>query len=175
MSADRALAALLSAGALALLAACGQSDHVPSAAVAHASPAGEAIPRELDFTAHTIDGQSFSGSSIAGHLAVVWFWAPNCSDCVREAPHLLAAADRNHDVEFIAVSVGSPSDAKSAIARMKIGTLTQLVDADGSLWRRFGVASQPAYAFVDTAGRVDVHKGAIAATALDRAIAATAA
>ena len=191
--------ALLSACALALLAGCGQAHHAPSATVAHSEDANEvhasasehgvsiddgmAVPAatrvargELDFTARTIDGRGFAGSTLVGHRAVLWFWAPNCSDCVREAPHLLAAAKKNKDVEFIAVAIpGSTSDAKAAITRMGIGRLTQLVDADGSLWRRFGVVQQPAYAFVDTVGDVDVHKGGMTSTALERAIAATAA
>jgi peroxiredoxin len=35
---------------------------------------------------------------------------------------------------------------------------THLADTDASLWRRFGVTVQPAYAFIDSTGRVDVVK-----------------
>lgn len=38
-------------------------------------------------------------------------------------------------------------------------SMPQVIDADGRLWARFGVSYQPAWAFVDDDGQVDVHAG----------------
>ncbi|MGH8775288.1 MAG: TlpA disulfide reductase family protein [Jiangellaceae bacterium] len=52
---------------------------------------------DLTFTATTVDGEQFAGSSLAGRPAVLWFWAPWCPTCVAEAPDVLAVADRHGD------------------------------------------------------------------------------
>lgn len=41
-------------------------------------------------------------------------------------------------------------------------SMIQVVDPDGTLWARFGVSYQPAWAFIDEDGTVDVHAGPLA-------------
>ena len=50
-------------------------------------------------------------------------------------------------------------------------SFTQLSDPDGEIFARFGVASQPAVAIIDTAGSVTVLQGATDGDELDAALA----
>lgn len=47
-----------------------------------------------------------------------------------------------------------------------------LADTDASIWARFGVTRQPAYAFVDADGSVEVIDGALSETDLTERVAA---
>jgi len=47
-----------------------------------------------------------------------------------------------------------------------VGAFPHIVDTDGSLWQRFGVTQQPAYAFIDNSGRIDVVRGELGAAGL---------
>jgi len=42
-----------------------------------------------------------------------------------------------------------------------LGDMTTLVDDDGTLWRRYGVVSQPAWVLIGTDGQMDVVSGAL--------------
>jgi hypothetical protein len=44
--------------------------------------------------------------------------------------------------------------------------MRQLADLDGSVWQWFGVYGQPAYAFVDDAGEIEVFVGGMGGDAL---------
>lgn len=44
-------------------------------------------------------------------------------------------------------------------SRTDVGAFEHLADLDGSLWQRFGVVQQPAYAFIDDTGTVEVVRG----------------
>jgi len=46
------------------------------------------------------------------------------------------------------------------------GGLTHVVDADGSIWSSYEVFAQPAYAFIDDSGSVEVFVGALGEDAL---------
>jgi hypothetical protein len=54
---------------------------------------------------------------------------------------------------------GEVAEMQEFVADTGTGGLTHLVDADGSLWRRFGVVYQPAFALVSTDGTVRLHRG----------------
>jgi hypothetical protein len=81
-------------------------------AVADAKPAQ--VADSLSFTAQTTDGKTFSGASLAGHGAVLWFWAPGCADCVKLAPAVPAAEKAHPGVHFIGIA--GLSDATAALA-----------------------------------------------------------
>jgi thiol-disulfide isomerase/thioredoxin len=132
-------------------------------------------PATLNFTAKTVTGAAFSGSSLAGHGAVLWFWAPGCADCVKLAPAVLAAEQANPGVTFIGVAGLADAGAmKKAAASMHIDGFTQLADLRGVLWRKFGVTSQPAFAFIDKNGKLSVHKGSMSSADLAKHTAAVA-
>lgn len=119
------------------------------------------VDQPLAFTATTTDGRSFDAEDLSGKDVVLWFWAPWCSQCQREAPHVAAvqAADGD-DVDFVGVpGLGPVADMRNFVDQYALGDFPHLVDDDGTLWQRFGVTQQPAYAFIDDSGAVEVVRG----------------
>jgi thiol-disulfide isomerase/thioredoxin len=108
---------------------------------------GVQADEKLNFTGTTLSGGSFSGSSLQGKPAVLWFWTPWCPFCNAEAPGVSQVAASNPKVTFLGIA------GRSDVGQMmnfvsKYGlNFTNLNDADGSLWARYGVPWQPAYVF----------------------------
>ncbi|GAC1401751.1 MAG: protein disulfide oxidoreductase [Mycobacterium sp.] len=128
--------------------------------VGYLSPvaAGQPVAEQLQFTAKTINGQDFSGQSLARKPAVLWFWAPWCTTCQGEAPGVAKAARANPAVTFVGVAAQDQVPAmQNFVAKYGLG-FTNLADLDGSIWRQFGVTIQPAFAFISPDGSVDVVK-----------------
>ncbi|WP_447007386.1 protein disulfide oxidoreductase [Saccharothrix isguenensis] len=125
---------------------------------ASTEPASSApVAEELKFTAKTVAGADFSGESLAGKPAVLWFWAPWCPKCRREAPGVAATAKDNGAVTFLGVAALDEVPAMATfVDRFKLDGFTHLADEEAAVWKRFGVTAQPAYAFVDRDGKVDV-------------------
>jgi thiol-disulfide isomerase/thioredoxin len=117
----------------------------------------------LAFTAVDIAGQPVDLADLAGEPVVLWFWAPWCSICRAEAPYIAdVAADLAGEVTFIGVAgLGERAAMQTFVADTGTGSFLHLSDDDGSLWQRFGVTYQPAYAFIGSDGSVDVHIGAL--------------
>ncbi|MCS7477448.1 redoxin domain-containing protein [Umezawaea endophytica] len=140
--------------ALALVAACGKpSDPAPPPAAASA-PTSDG---KLGFTAKTVDGKDFSGDSLAGKPAVLWFWAPWCPSCNREAPTITKLAKEITDVSWVGVAARDEVPAMEAfIAKYDMGGFPHIADLDASVWQRFGVTAQPAFAFIGEDGQADV-------------------
>jgi thiol-disulfide isomerase/thioredoxin len=116
----------------------------------------------LQFTAQTVDGQEFSGQSLSGKPAVLWFWAPWCPTCWREAPLVGKIARANPAVTFVGVAALDEVPAmQEFVATFDLGSFPHLADPDASVWQRFGVTVQPAYAFIGADGSVDVVKGTL--------------
>ena len=153
---------------LALIAAaCGGDDSSPSAEPSDAgsssseSPSADsgsadsssgtdaAVPESLDFTAAQLGGGEFDAASIQGQDTVLWFWAPWCTVCRAEAPDVVEAAEMEQFID----DTGT-------------GGLAHVVDDDGSIWSSFDVAAQPAFAFIDDSGEVEVFVGALGREAL---------
>jgi len=42
-----------------------------------------------------------------------------------------------------------------------VGGFDHIADSDIEVWREFGITSQPAFAFLNDDGTVEVHKGAL--------------
>jgi thiol-disulfide isomerase/thioredoxin len=151
------------------LAACGTGPDDTSSTSPNPTSATSVIPEQLRFTAETVGGVAFDGMSLAGKDAVLWFWAPWCSDCRREAPHVASAQDAHRDVVFVGVAgLGELPAMREFVRDYRVGAFVHLADLDGSLWRRFGVVRQPATAFIDASGSVDVVRGSLGAAELER-------
>lgn len=117
---------------------------------------------QLDFTAQTIDGRPFSGASLKGRPAVLWFWAPWCPTCQKEAPLVARVAAANPDVTFVGVGARDQLAAlRDFVTKYGVDTFTELADSNSAVWAAFGVTRQPAYAFVRADGRVEVVKGSL--------------
>ena len=165
--------ALVAMAATMTLAGCGGSDPVAapastsaaapaaSSAPARASGSAVAVPEKLRFAGSTVDGRAFSGESLAGRPAVLWFWAPWCTVCRAEAPDIDEMQRKFGDrVQFVGVpELGEVPAMQRFVADTGLGGFPHVVDADGKLWERFGVPAQPAFAFVARDGTVEVSIG----------------
>jgi thiol-disulfide isomerase/thioredoxin len=132
------------------------SQPVDDAATSTSAPApAPAVPEQLKFTASTVDGTQFSGESLAGKPAVLWFWAPWCPKCQAEAPTIAQAASSAGDVAFVGVAAQDEVPAmRDFVQRFDLGSFPHLADTDAAVWKRFGVTYQPAYAFISSTGDV---------------------
>lgn len=160
----RALAAL--AATLALTAACGTATGDPGGTSAGADRG--VVSQPLQFTAQTVDDEPFEGSSLEGKDTVLWFWAHWCTQCRREAPHVAAvSADTADQVTFVGVAgLGEVPAMQAFVADYGVAAFPHLADVDGSIWGRFGIVRQPAYAFIDDSGRVEIVRGELGEEAL---------
>lgn len=114
------------------------------------------VPEQLRFTAKTVDGKDFSGESLAGKPALLWFWAPWCPNCQAEAPTIAAAAASAGDVAFVGVAAQDEVPAmRDFVQRYDLGSFPHIADTGADVWKRFGVTYQPAYAFVSADGTIE--------------------
>lgn len=140
------------------------------AAAATQVPAGQTVPAQLQFSAKTLDGHDFHGESLLGKPAVLWFWAPWCPTCQGEAPVVGQVAASHPEVTFVGVAgLDQVPAMQEFVNKYPVKTFTQLADTDRSVWANFGVTQQPAYAFVDPHGNVDVVRGSDVAGRTDAA------
>jgi thiol-disulfide isomerase/thioredoxin len=102
----------------------------------------------LQFTGTTLGGAPFTGASLHGKPAVLWFWTPWCPFCNAEAPGVSAVAAANPKVTFVGVAARSDVGAMQGFVSKYNLNFTNLNDADGSIWARFNVPWQPAYVFL---------------------------
>ncbi|KUL35439.1 redoxin family protein [Streptomyces regalis] len=172
-------AALAAVALAALTAGCGtketaggtgaKTSKTSKTSKADAGGAAAKVPTQLKFKATTVDGKSFEGTSLAGKDAVLWFWAPWCTVCRGEAPTIAKAAEKWGDkVTFVGMpGLGDTSDMKQFVADTGLDGMRHAIDADGSLWGRFGVVAQPAVAFVNDDGKIQVSPGAVSADQFD--------
>lgn len=111
-------------------------------------------PAAWDFSAETLDGGTFEGTSIAGTPTVVWFWAPWCPTCRAQIPTVTSLAEQyDGEVEFVGAGGLASGDEIRELAG-DIPHVTHLVDVDGVVWAKFGVTAQSTYAVIDDSGEV---------------------
>jgi thiol-disulfide isomerase/thioredoxin len=118
------------------------------------------VPASLKFSARTLDGKTFDGSSLAGHPTVLWFWAPWCATCAGEAPTVSdIATEYKGKVSVVGVAgMGEEKEMHSFVSDLEVGGITHLSDKAGVVWKRFGVTEQSVYVLLDRNGKV-VSKG----------------
>ena len=111
------------------------------------SPPVAAADDRLQFTGTTLSGAPFSGASLVGKPAVLWFWTPWCPFCNAEAPSVSQVAAANPKVTFVGVAARSDIAAMQGFVSKYNLNFNNLNDADGSIWARYNVPWQPAYVF----------------------------
>ncbi len=119
-------------------------------------------PAQLQFTATTLDGATFDGTSLYGTPTIIWFWASWCPICQGEAPGIVSAINELPDGVQV-LGIPGYSDAagmQKFVNDYGLGDVVQLVDSDGSLWANFSVAEQPAIALIAADGTVTTIPGA---------------
>lgn len=122
---------------------------------------------KLAFTAKTIDGTEFDGTSLSGKPAVLWFWAPWCPTCQMEAPTIESKAKAFPSVQFVGVAARDNVAAMRGFVDKYKLSFPQVADTDAKVWGRFGVVRQPALAFVDAHGQVELRNGVVEDPELD--------
>ncbi|BBX02448.1 hypothetical protein BST36_10065 [Mycolicibacterium moriokaense] len=121
-------------------------------ALALVSPPTAVADDRMQFTGTTLSGAPFSGESLVGKPAVLWFWTPWCPFCNAEAPSVSQVAAANPDVTFVGVAArSSVADMQSFVSKYNLN-FTNLNDADGAIWARYNVPWQPAYVFYRSDG-----------------------
>ncbi len=84
--------------------------------------------------------------------------------CRNEAPAVAEVqAQLGDQVTFLGLPSRS-EDVQSMVDFVDetgVGGFEHLIDADGLIWEELGVTDQPAFAFVNDDGTVDVHVGAL--------------
>jgi thiol-disulfide isomerase/thioredoxin len=138
--------------ALVALSGCGSQEKAAS------QPAG--VPANLAFTGRTLDGTAFDASSLAGRPVILWFWAPWCATCASEAQSVSTLAPKYKGrVDFVGIAgMGAEKEMKEFVSDYDIGSITNLSDGAGKVWRKFAVAEQSTYIVLDRKGDV-VEKG----------------
>jgi len=121
------------------------------------------IPTAAFANAQTVDGTIFDAEPLAGRDTVAWFWAPWCTSCRAEAPDVARIAALYSDkVTTIGVAGrGKQAEMAQFVSDTGVGSFAQLADLDGSIWSAFGIYGQPAYAFINNDGTVEVFVGSL--------------
>jgi thiol-disulfide isomerase/thioredoxin len=111
----------------------------------------------------TVEGGKFDAASLTGRPVVLWFWAPWCTICRAEGPTVAKiAAEFSGRVQFVGVAgLGTVSAMRDFVKVTETADITHLADVKGAVWREYGVAVQPAFAFITSNGRADVRIGSL--------------
>lgn len=130
-----------------------------------------AVPELLRFSASLIGGGEYDADALAGKPTVLWFWAPWCPNCNREASSIEAAAQEfGDDVNFVGVAwTGSEAEFQEFVDDHEL-SFPQVSDDPGVIFERFGVAYQPALVIVGTDGSTELVAGSIDDTLLHQII-----
>lgn len=115
------------------------------------------VATAIEFTAPVLGGGELATADLSGPTVFV-FWAPWCVVCRGEMPDVATvAAEFEGSVNVVGVAGrGAVDEMEQFVEDTGSGELTHVVDADGAIWNSFGVVSQPAFAFVDSDGEVEV-------------------
>jgi len=114
-------------------------------------------PKLLDdpsFTGESFDGKSVSLADYKGKIVVLDFWGTWCGPCVAAMPSmkLIREAFGKHGVEIIGIAVDKKSDVASFCKENKI-SWPNVVDPEGKLADKFGVAAFPTLMVIDQQGK----------------------
>jgi thiol-disulfide isomerase/thioredoxin len=142
--------------ALVMLAGCASAPATPTEPSPSARPAYHfTYPSvNLNFTARTVEGKQFSGSTLVGKPGLVWFWAPWCPICRSQISGVQEIAQKYQGRVNI-VGVGGLDKASSIRRGAEVlPGVTTLVDESGDVWANFKITSQAEFVVLDSTGKV---------------------
>lgn len=85
---------------------------------------------------------------------------------------MAAVAADESDITFLGIAGrADESEITEATTRLGIDGFEHAIDDSGAIWVGFDVTSQPAFAFVDDDGTVEIHRGAMSEDELRERIA----
>ncbi|UYL08929.1 TlpA family protein disulfide reductase [Bdellovibrio sp. SKB1291214] len=105
----------------------------------------EGVP---NFTAKSLDGQSFDLNQMKGKVVILNFWASWCGPCVEEVPSLIKLIkEYKGDIQLIAVSGDSNEQDihvfLKSFPELKAENIKIVYDQDRSLMKMFDVSRLP--------------------------------
>lgn len=148
------------AAAAALLAAAA----ILAAASLQEAPGAAPAPGWSDFTLSTPSGEQVSLSDFVGKKPVLLaFWATWCPYCNAAVPRLSAVetGPLRERVKILAIDYLESREKVGAFVRAKRIPYTVLLDRDGAVSRRFGIAGVPTYVLIGRDGRVAFRENAL--------------
>ena len=91
-----------------------------------------------------------------GVPTLLWFWAPHCTFCMREAPEVIEfSAEHGDDVRIIGLGAqDSLEQAVDFVSSTGTEGLDMVWDASGESWIHFEVTSQPTVIVLSADGEV---------------------
>lgn len=160
-------------GVALVLAGCSSGGETGEPALAATTSDSAAISRDA-LAVDTLDGVRFDPAATQDRALILWFWAPWCTLCRTEAPDVAAVAAELEESGSAVLILGVPGrgqvpEMEDFVADTGTRGLTHLIDAEGSLWREFGIITQPAFALLGTDGEVEVVNGALGVEGLREA------
>lgn len=138
-----------------LFASCASDPEGPSATAGSlTTQAPDDRETAPDFTIETLDGDTFRLSDQRGTPVVLNFWAPWCSVCRAEQPHINPVAEARDDVLFFGIAWKADEDACRAFIDEFEVPYESGLDRSEDIFRSYRVNYQPATVFIDADGRI---------------------
>jgi cytochrome c biogenesis protein CcmG, thiol:disulfide interchange protein DsbE len=108
------------------------------------------------FTARTLDGQTFTNDSLRGNVVLLQFWTTWCPVCHADqaAVDSVRAAFAGSGLVVLAVDDGEPEALVRRYLQASPRSCAVVATGDRSLAVRFGVHSYPHYVVIDRGGNV---------------------
>ena len=108
-----------------------------------------------EFTLPQLNGEAVSLSSLRGGVVLIEFWATWCGPCRYSTPSLEAVYRRYKDrgVTVLLINQGESPEQVRAWAGKRF-TAPILLDRDGAVGTRYGVAGIPRLLIIDREGRI---------------------
>ncbi len=109
-----------------------------------------------EFTARTLDGQTFTNDSLRGNVVLLQFWTTWCPVCKADQPAVdsVQSAFAGSGLVVIAVDDGEPEALVRKYLQASPRSCAVVATGDRSLAVRFGVHSYPHYVVIDRGGNV---------------------
>ena len=119
-------------------------------------PVGASQPMAPDFSLRTIDGHSFSRSSLRGKVVLIEFWASWCRPCREALPEMFRLHSEFNDPRFVMIGVSEDEDQtkfENFVAQKGI-RWPQGWDPQGDLLTLFSSNAIPSYAVIGPSGHL---------------------